>query len=167
MIGGNRGRGGAATLSHSHDQYDIFVVGELFGLAADKLEDNEREFLAELAKIAVLLPEGHDGQDRRRRGRFGTPAWYEHKCEALSRAVWVGQLTEREATAELEFQHTLMLREMERDRLWRRPQPTTGRRRRPRRVAFRYRGYRCRSCGEQVGPFTGMCASCHFAGWWP
>jgi hypothetical protein len=52
---------------------------------------------------------------------FGTPAWYAEHCEALSRAVWRGQLTEAEASRELANWHWLLLIEMQRDKLWRRP----------------------------------------------
>lgn len=24
----------------------------------------------------------------------------------------------------------------------------------------------CPNCGDLVGPVTGLCARCHFAGWW-
>ena len=37
------------------------------------------------------------------------PDWYVEKCEAQQRAVWRGQLTEREATRELAFSHAVML----------------------------------------------------------
>jgi hypothetical protein len=44
-----------------------------------------------------------------RRGSPSTPeaAWYARKCEDWSRARWRGQMTEREATEELEFWHAV------------------------------------------------------------
>jgi hypothetical protein len=46
---------------------------------------------------------------------MATPAWYKRKCDAMSKAVWRGQLTEREASFELEFWHKVC---------WRLPWPT-------------------------------------------
>ena len=96
---------------------------------------------------------------------FGTPDWYTYLCEAVSRAVWRGQITEAEANWRIDVWHRLMLAEMDRDGLWRRFKRTSGRRR-PRQVAFPYIGQRCTGCGEPLGPFTGICAACHFRGWW-
>ena len=47
-----------------------------------------------------------------KRGMFGTPAWYDDWCETISRAVWLGQVTEVESTAELERVHALLMLEM-------------------------------------------------------
>jgi hypothetical protein len=37
------------------------------------------------------------------------PGWYAAKCKAQQRAVWRGQLTERESARELQFWHAVML----------------------------------------------------------
>jgi hypothetical protein len=102
--------------------------------------------------------------ERKPRSMFGTPAWYEPHCDAVSRAVWLRQLTEAEATFQLAFWHRLLMLEMKRRNLWRKPRRSNGRGQR-RRTLRRFRGRRCPSCGELVGAFTGICAPCHFEGW--
>jgi hypothetical protein len=84
----------------------------------------------------------------------------------LSRAVWLEELTDAEQTFDLEFWHAVLMLEMEHCRLWRKPR--RGRAGGPfrHRAAGRFRGRRCADCGGLVGPFTGICAACHFKGWW-
>jgi hypothetical protein len=55
------------------------------------------------------------------RSVFGTPAWYDELCERQQRAVWRGQMTEAESSFELRYWHWVLLIEMTRKRLWRRP----------------------------------------------
>ena len=52
---------------------------------------------------------------------FGTPPWYDETCEAQQRAVWRGQLTEAEASFELRYWHRILLAQMQRRKLWRKP----------------------------------------------
>jgi hypothetical protein len=99
------------------------------------------------------------------RGMFGTPAWYVEFCEALSKAVWRDQVTERESRWLLDFHYWLMVGQMNAGRLWRKPRRSG--RRRPARVRFHFRRALCERCGAPVGPFTGICPGCHFGDWWP
>lgn len=148
------GRGGASGLLRDDEQYDVFGVP-----AGD-----EARFLVELEKLGTWKPASTDGGSDMPKSMFGTPTWYSDWCEALSRAVWRGQVTELEASRELEREHRLMVLEMVREKLWRRPRKSSGRRR-PRKVRFRWRGWTCADCDRQVGAFTGFCVGCHFAGW--
>lgn len=40
-----------------------------------------------------------------------TPLWYVQWCTRMNRAVWVGQVTEREATVALRVVHAAALKE--------------------------------------------------------
>jgi hypothetical protein len=138
-----------------HDQNEIF----------DVVPDHERQLEAEIIRVFDARPGRTDPSPRTPRGMFGEPPWYPGKCDAISKAVWRGQLTDAEATAELEFWHAVLMLEMTRDKLWRKPRRGTGsslRRGRP----PRYRGWTCSACGGPVGIYSGICASCHFDGWW-
>jgi hypothetical protein len=156
-------RGGATRLLRGEDQHALFAADvdqlEVFG----GLSEHERQILAEAAELGELLPERTDGGARRPKSMFGLPGWYAETCDSLSRAVARGQLTALEANQELALWHGLLLAEMDRDKLWRWPK---GGHRRRRKVVFRYRRWRCSQCGGPVGAFTGICASCHFRGWW-
>jgi hypothetical protein len=155
---GRNNRGRALGLSHGDEQYDVFGIST--GHEAQVLAE-----VAQLTAIGVLRPESTERGARAKRSMFGTPAWYGDWCEAFSRAVARDQVTELESAAELERQHALMLIEMKVNSLWRRPR--RGGRRRRRRVSLRWRGWTCLDCDGEVGAFTGLCPSCHFAGWWP
>jgi hypothetical protein len=146
-------RGGASGLLR--DQKDIFGV-------------HEQRILHDAYVLLAATPVKKAPSLQGQRSSFGIPAWYERRCEQISRAVWRKQLSEREATALLAHEHGLMLAEMERDKRWRRPRGRTGAL--PpwlrRRAVARWRGWTCADCGGPVGVFTGICAPCHFKGWW-
>jgi hypothetical protein len=155
-MNGNGDRGGASGLLR--DQV------ELFGATPE----HERRILLEAIRLLGATPVKKAPSHQEERTVFGEPAWYRERMAALSRAVWREQVTEREASLELGFQHRLMLAEMKRLKLWKRPRRGTGTlppwlRRRP---AERWRGWTCGECGGPLGPLTGMCAPCHFRGWW-
>jgi hypothetical protein len=147
-------RGGASGLPHN--QHDIFGVAP----------EHERRILLELRELLDATPETKAPSPGRGRSMFGEPAWYADKCAPLSRAVWRGQLTESESSFELAFWHSVMLAEMEREELWRAPRRGRASLRPRRRPLGRWRGWTCGECGGPVGPFTGICAPCHFRGWW-
>jgi hypothetical protein len=168
MTGTSNGRGGAFELLRDRDtQLDAFACNDdvdeqyaLFGIPST----HEQAILDEALEFGTLLQENQNRSPAR--SMFGTPAWYAERCEQMSRAVWRGQLTEREESALLEFEHGLVTSEMQRGRMWRKPR--RGRSGGPlrRRAIPRFRGRRCSDCGGFVGPFTGICAPCHFEGWW-
>jgi hypothetical protein len=141
-------------------QSDIFAVPTSSTDVLSGLTENERDVLAAALEIGTLVKPKPEP-----RGMFGTSSWYGEHCEAVARAVWHEQLTDAEAAFELEFWHRVLMLEMECGNLWRKPRRGNGWR--SRRPAVRcFRGRRCADCGEPVGPFTGICAPCHFKRWW-
>jgi hypothetical protein len=39
------------------------------------------------------------------------PSWYVNWCDRMTRAVWIGQVTEREATVALQVMHACAIKE--------------------------------------------------------
>jgi hypothetical protein len=168
MTGTSNGRGGAFELLRDRDnQLDFFAGNEdvdaqyaLFGLPST----HEQAILAEARAFGTLVQENQNRSPAR--SMFGTPAWYEERCAQISRACWREELTAREATALLDLEHGLVMSEMQHGRLWRKPRRGRGVSPFRRRLVGRFRGRRCPDCRRFVGPFTGICAPCHFEGWW-